>query len=115
MTDKRPVMNSKTLDVNQVEWEREVLNSDVPVLVDFWAEWCGPCKMVAPIVNQIADEYDGKLRVVKVNADANPDLLTQYGVMGIPTLLLMKDGVAVERIAGYQSKDKILSKLAIHI
>lgn len=108
-------MSSKTLDVNQAEWASEVLGSTTPVLVDFWAEWCGPCKMVSPIVNQIADEYDGKLRVVKVNADANPDLLTQYGVMGIPTLLLMKDGEAVERIAGYQPKDKILSKLASHI
>lgn len=108
-------MSSKTLDVTQTEWEQEVLASPTPVLVDFWAEWCGPCKMVAPIVNQIAEEYDGKLRVVKVNADANPDLLTQYGVMGIPTLLLMKDGEAVERIAGYQSKDKIISKLAGHI
>lgn len=113
--DKRIVISSKPLDVNQAEWEREVLNSDVPVLVDFWAEWCGPCKMVAPIVNQIAEEYDGKLRVVKVNADANPDLLSEYGVMGIPTLLLMKDGEAVERIAGYQPKDKILSKLTGHI
>ena len=108
-------MSSKTLDVTQTEWEQEVLGSATPVLVDFWAEWCGPCKMVSPIVNQIAEEYDGKLRVVKVNADANPDLLTQYGVMGIPTLLLIKDGEAVERIAGYQPKDKIISKLAGHI
>ncbi|MEO8610130.1 MAG: thioredoxin [Chloroflexota bacterium] len=108
-------MSNKTVDVNQADWEREVLSSTTPVLVDFWAEWCGPCKMVAPIVSQIAEEYDGKLRVVKVDADANPDLLTQYSVMGIPTLLLMKHGEAVERIAGYQSKDKILSKLGGHI
>ena len=103
------------LEVSDATFDQEVLRSEQPVLVDFWAEWCGPCKMVAPIVDQIASEYGGKLRVVKVNVDANPDLLTQYGVMGIPTLLLMKDGEPVERIAGYQSKVKILSKLASHI
>ena len=108
-------MANITLDVNQAEWENEVLGSPVPVLVDFWAEWCGPCKMVAPIVKQIAEEYDGRLRVVKVDADANPELITQYGVMGIPTLLLMKDGEAVDRITGFQPKYKILSKLNSHL
>jgi thioredoxin 1 len=92
-----------------------VLSSPTPVLVDFWAEWCGPCKMVSPIVDQIAEEYDGKLRVVKVNADANADLLTQYSVMGIPTLLLMKGGEVAERIVGYQPKDKMLDRLVGHI
>jgi thioredoxin 1 len=94
-------MSGKTLDVNQAEWESEVLASPILVLVDFWAEWCSPCKMVAPIVKQIAEEYDGRLRVVKVDADANPDLITQYSVMGIPTLMLMKDGEAVDRITGF--------------
>ena len=108
-------MSSKTLDVTQTEWEREVLNSPTPVLVDFWAAWCGPCKMVAPIVNQIAEEYEGRLRVVKLDADANPDILTQYGVMGLPTLMLFKGGQAIERITGFQPKDKLLSKLASHI
>ena len=108
-------MANITLDVNQAEWENEVLGSPVPVLVDFWAEWCGPCKMVSPIVSQLAEEYAGKLRVVKINADANPDLMNQYGVMGLPTLLLIKDGETVERIAGFQPKDKIISKLASHI
>lgn len=107
-------MSSKTIDVSQVEWERAVLDSALPVLVDFWATWCGPCKMVAPIVNQIAEEYDGKLRVVKVDADDNPDIVERYGVMGIPTLMLFKNGEAVERITGYQAKDKILAKFAAH-
>lgn len=108
-------MDTKTSDVNQAEWESEVLGSDLPVLVDFWAEWCGPCKMLSPIVSQIAEEYEGKLRVVKVNADANPDLATQYDVMGLPTLLLVKSGEAVERITGFKPKGKILSQIVGHL
>ena len=77
-------MGLKTFDVNQDEFQTEVLDSETPVLVDFWAEWCGPCKMIAPIVDEIADEYDGKLRVAKVDADANQDILINYGIMGIP-------------------------------
>jgi thioredoxin 1 len=107
-------MGAKTFDVNQAEWESEVLGSDTPVLVDFWAEWCGPCKMIAPIVDEIAEEYEGKVRVAKVDADANQQVLQQYGIMGIPTLILFKNGEAVERITGFKPKDKILGKLIPH-
>jgi thioredoxin 1 len=87
----------------------------MPVLVDFWAEWCGPCKMLSPIVDEIASHYEGKVRVVKVDADASQDVMQQYGILSIPTLILFKGGEAVERITGFKPKDKILSKLSAHL
>ena len=108
-------MAAATFEVGQDEFQTEVLNSDTPVLVDFWAEWCGPCKMIAPIVDEIATEYNGRLRVAKVDADANQDILINYGIMSIPTLILFKGGEAVERITGFKPKGKIISKIATHI
>jgi thioredoxin 1 len=108
-------MSDKTFEVTEANFQKEVLESTEPVLIDFWAEWCTPCKMIGPLVEQIADEYKGKVRVGKLDADANPDVLMRYNVMGIPTLMLFKGGEAVERITGYQPKDKITSKLVPHI
>jgi thioredoxin 1 len=105
----------KTFNVDEAQWDNEVLASDTPVLVDFWAEWCPPCKMIAPIVDEIANEYEGKLRVAKLDADANPDIVNQYEVLGMPTLLLFKHGEVVERVVGFKPKDKIMSKLVEHI
>ena len=88
-------------------FKSEVLQSKTPVLVDFWAEWCGPCKMVAPVVEKLAGEYSGKLKVGKLNVDDNSETPTQYGVQSIPTLIIFKDGQEANRMVGYQSEQKL--------
>ncbi len=101
--------------VTEADFQTEVLNASSPVLVDFTAAWCQPCKMVDPIVTQLAQDWDGKVKVVKLDADQNPKIVTQYGVMGIPTLMLFKAGQIKERVTGYQPKEKLVSKLNPHI
>ncbi len=99
--------NANLLHVNDDNFETEVLNSDVPVLVDFWAPWCAPCKIVGPIVEAIAKEYSGRVRVAKVNTDENPNRAGSLGIRGIPTLIIFKDGGEAERIVGAVPKQML--------
>ena len=99
------------LTVTDTSFKQEVLDSDVPVLVDFWASWCTPCKMVAPIVEELASEYEGRVKVAKVDVDANPITPGMFGIMSIPTLMVFRGGKAEERIVGYQPKQSLKAKL----
>lgn len=99
------------LTLTAENFAQEVLKSPTPVLVDFWAEWCGPCKMVAPILDELATEYDGKVKIGKVNIDDHQALATEYGIRAIPTLLLFKDGQVTDQIVGLRSKRDFKAKL----
>jgi thioredoxin 1 len=105
----------KPAAVTDASFERDVIQSDKPVLVDFWAAWCGPCRMVAPVVEEIANEYSEQLRVVKMDVDENGDTAASLGISSIPTLMLYKGGQPVERIVGFQPKQRLMSKIAPHL
>ncbi len=94
----------KIINLTQDNFSKEVLESSTPILVDFWAEWCGPCKMIAPVLDELAEEYDGKVRIGKVNIDNEQGLAAEYGVRAIPTLLLFQNGQVTEQIVGLKSK-----------
>ena len=100
-----------TLNFSDASWEQEVLNSDVPVLVDFWAEWCGPCRMMAPTVDSVAQEYKGRVKVGKLNVDENNSTAMRYNIRGIPTLLLFKGGKIVEQKVGAVGKSDVVKML----
>ncbi|MEM7331741.1 MAG: thioredoxin [Chloroflexota bacterium] len=104
-----------TIDVTDSTFQSEVLDSDKPVLVDFWADWCGPCRMIAPSIKDISEEYGETLKVAKVDVDDNPAVPGRYGVVGIPTLMLFKGGEVVERVTGAMPKDSIVAKVLPHI
>jgi thioredoxin 1 len=100
-------VSDKIVPVSDDNFEDEVLKSSFPVLVDYWAEWCGPCKMIAPVLDEIADEYDGKLKIAKLNIDDNPNTPPRYGIRGIPTLMLFKDGEVEATKVGAVSKSQL--------
>ena len=105
----------KPLELNDANFEQEVLKASIPVLVDFWAVWCGPCKMIAPIVEELAVEYEGKLKVSKLDVDNNQQIAMQYGIRSIPTLLVFKEGKVVEQIVGSAPKKTLVEILSKHL
>jgi thioredoxin 1 len=105
----------KPVEVTDTNFDNEVLKSQTPVLVDFWAEWCGPCKMIAPVVEEIAKEYDGKVKVAKLDVDANPQTAGKFGVRSIPTLLVFKEGQVVDQIVGAVPKRHLVDKVEKHV
>lgn len=102
---------SAALQVTDASFKQDVLESDVPVLVDFWAPWCGPCRMVAPVVDEIAQQYEGQVKVVKLNTDENPNVASQYGIRSIPTLMIFKGGQRVDMVVGAVPKTTLANTL----
>ncbi|MCE5313135.1 MAG: thioredoxin [Nitrospiraceae bacterium] len=104
-------MAEGVLDVTTATWDSEVLGSNVPVMVDFWAVWCGPCRMIAPTVEELAKEYAGKIKVCKLNTDENPEIASKYKIMGIPTIMFFNQGQKVDQVVGAVPKPQLKSKM----
>ena len=108
-------MAGAVMEISESQFEQEVLKAEIPVLVDFWAPWCGPCKMLGPVLEEVAAANDSRLKVVKVNVDENPDLAQKYEVMGIPAMFLFKNGQVIDNFAGAMSKQVLTEKIEKYI
>jgi thioredoxin 1 len=108
-------MGNFTFAVSDGTFEEDVLKSSTPILVDFWAEWCGPCKMISPLVEEIAKELNGQIKVAKMDVDENPNVPMMYDIQGIPTLILFKNGQPVQRIVGFRPKDSLMKDIVRHV
>ncbi len=106
---------SSVIHADEGTFEKAVLQSDVPVLVDFWAAWCGPCKAIAPVLDELSGEFEGKARIVKIDVDANPNLAAQYGIRSIPSLFVFKNGEKVDNVVGAQPKAQLSALLNKHV
>ena len=106
---------AKPQEVTDSSFQEDVLDAQIPTLVDFWAAWCHPCKMIAPVLEEIAAEQEGTLTIAKVDVDGNPGIASNYGVQSIPTLVLFKDGEPVERLVGFMNKKKLMDKVLPHL
>jgi len=106
---------SEIIEISEENFDHEVLNSMVPVLVDFSAGWCGPCKMLEPVVEEMAAEWGGSVKVVRLDVDHSPNIAMNYQIMGVPTLMLFRGGQALERVTGYLPKPRIMDKFSVHI
>jgi len=106
---------SKALEVTDVTFDQEVKNSDLPVVVDFWAPWCGPCRKLAPVIDEIAEEFQGRVKVVKLNTDENLRTAQEYSISGIPSILVFKNGVAEERLVGLMQKSALVNSIEKYV
>jgi len=106
---------AEIIKITDATFDSEVVSSETPVLVDFWAEWCGPCKMIAPVLEQLSQDMDGKIKICKLNVDENSETPGKFGVMSIPTLVIFKDGEEKERIIGYQTIDELKRKVEAYL